>query len=137
MTLAKTKSICCHNKIPLKTAISKLLVAIGIAISPIHARYMDEFLVDLRESYANVSKISLNKISTKIQVAAVKGLKRFLPDKAFNKIQSTVTKRGNVSSKNQTAAMYGMMSVLADSDNLDEMILDLLDKTYSLEEGKM
>jgi len=111
--------------------------SIHLTISPIHAQYMDEFLIDLRESYANVSKISLNKISTKIQVAAVKGLKRFLPDKAFNKIQSTVTKRGNVSSKNQTAAMYGMMNVLADSENLDEMIIDLLDKTYSLEEGKM
>ena len=110
--------------------------SIHLTISPIHAQYMDEFLIDLRESYANVSKISLNKISTKIQVAAVKGLKRFLPDKAFNKIQSTVTKRGNVSSKNQTAAMYGMMNVLADSENLDEMIIDLLDKTYSLEERK-
>jgi len=110
--------------------------SIHLTISPIHAQYMDEFLIDLREAYANVNKISLNKITTKIQVAAVKGLKRFLPDKAFNKIQTTVTKRSTVNTNTKTAALYGMMSVLADSDNLDEMILDLLDKTYTLKETK-
>ncbi len=103
-----------------------------LTISPIHAEIADEFLEDLQAAVDQVKKLSLHKIGTNIQVAAVKGLKKVLPDNAFGKLQQITSGKGIGKSK-RTAAMYGMMGALSGSGELDDLVLDFMDKLNSLD----
>ncbi len=106
--------------------------SIHLTISPIHETVADEFISDLHEAVEKVKKMSFGKVATKVQVAAVKGLKKLLPDKAFNKLKSLAAGGNSVVTSKRTAAMYGMMGALADSDDLDELIIEFMDQLNSL-----
>lgn len=105
---------------------------IHLTISQTHIERVDDFLKDLNTSVEIVKKLSLGKINTAIQTATVKRLVKILPKGLIAKIQKQFS--GNAALKNdRTAAMYGMMGVLSGED-LDEIVLDLLDKLNGLDD---
>ena len=62
----------------------------------------------------------------------MKSAKNILPDGVISKFQQTQSKSSDIHKEN-TSPMYGMMNVLAGSDDLDDIVLDFMDKINSLE----
>lgn len=104
--------------------------SLHLTLTPAHERSIDAFVMDLRKAVQKAKKLSLNKISNRLQVQTVKGLSKVLPEHLFEKFQKFAAKYSDVGGK-RSAAMYGMMGDLQASGNLDEMILEFLDKLMS------
>ena len=62
----------------------------------------------------------------------VKGLKKVLPKGTISKFQKTQSSSDDIHKEN-TAPMYGMMNVLSGTDDLDEIVLDFMDKINTLD----
>ncbi len=101
--------------------------SLHLTLTPAHEKSIDAFIMDLHKAVQKAKKLSLNKLSNKLQVQTVKGLSKVLPDHLFEKFQKFAAKYSDVGGK-RSAAMYGMMGDLQASGNLDEMILEFLDK---------
>jgi len=109
----------------------QLPAGIHLTINQIHSKKVaDAFLKDLRSSIEKVKKFSFSKLSTSIQVSTVKRLVKILPEGVLSKLQSQFTGSSAINS-DRTAAMYGMMGVLQGTGDLDDIVVDLLDKIYS------
>ena len=101
--------------------------SIHLTIGPMHINVTDKFVADLDEAVSSVKKMSLRKISTKVQINAVKGLKKILPENTFKKLQNMVPDLLNTK---RPAALYGMMGDLRQSGELDDVVRDFLDDVY-------
>jgi sphinganine-1-phosphate aldolase len=106
--------------------------SLHLTLTPAHEKSADAFVMDLNKAVQKAKKISLSKLSNKLQVQTVKGLSKVLSEAAFEKFQKFAAKYSEVGGK-RSAAMYGMMGDLQASGNLDEMILEFLDKLMSEE----
>ena len=93
---------------------------------------MDQFINDLKDSIDQVKKFSFSKLGESIQLQVVKGLKKVLPEGTISKLQKSQSSSSDLH-KDKRAPMYGMMNLLAGSDDLDEIVLDFLDKINSSE----
>lgn len=98
-----------------------------LTVSAPHAAVADLFLNNLELSVQKVNRFSWHKISTKVQVGAVKGLQKVLPEKAFNKLQ-TMSSKASTATQKRTAAMYGMMGALTGTGTLHDLVIDFMDK---------
>jgi len=100
-------------------------------INYIHRLVADEFINDLKECVETAKKFSLGSLANSLQTKAVKGLSKILPSGTIAKFQ----KGGSNSpiKKENTAAMYGMMGALSGTDDLEEIVLDFLDKINSVQ----
>ena len=101
--------------------------SLHLTVTPAHEYVVDEFIGDLKIAVKKAKQLSLNKISKAIQIGAVKGMKKVLPESLMGRFQSFASKHSKVGGK-RSAAMYGMMGELQDTGNLDEMVIDFLDK---------
>lgn len=101
--------------------------SLHLSISPNHADYVDEFLADLKACVAKVKSGSVASLGNRAQVAAAKGLRKVLPKKTFDKLQSKIIENANPDDK-RSAALYGMIGDLQGSGELDVLIKDYLDK---------
>lgn len=103
--------------------------SLHFTINYIHRLAADEFINDLKASVEVAKKFSLESIANNLQIKAVKGLSKILPSGTIAKLQ----KGGDAPGKNdKTAAMYGMMGALSGTDDLEEIVLDFLDKINSV-----
>jgi hypothetical protein len=91
---------------------------------------VDEFIADLYQCVEAAKKFSVQDITNSLQINLVKGLSKILPSGTIAKIQ----KKGkpNTDKKENTVAMYGMMGALSGTDDLEEIVLDFLDKINSV-----
>ncbi len=105
---------------------------IHLTVSQVHLEHCDLFIKDLKYAVKRVQRFSLSQVGNKIQVATIKRLAKILPEGMIAKIQSQFSGTANATSS-RTAAMYGMMEVISGED-LDEIVLDLLDKLNSLDD---
>lgn len=105
---------------------------IHLTVSQIHQHTAHQFVIDLQEAVAKAKKLSWTKISNSLQVGLVNQLKKVLPEGSIAKIQAKTAGSGAATSK-RTAAMYGMMGALQGSGELDDIVLDFMDKLTSLE----
>lgn len=104
--------------------------SLHFTVNYIHRLVADDFIKDLYECVDIAKKFNLSSLATSLQVSAVKGLSKILPSGTIAKFQ-----KGNSTDtlKNEnTAAMYGMMGVLSGTDDLEEIVLDFLDKVNSV-----
>lgn len=108
--------------------------SLHFTVSQVHEDIVDEFLADFATAVKKVKKFSFNKISTKAQIAAFKGLKAILPHGMFKKLQESFS--GGGLSHGRSAAMYGMMGTLSGSGDLSDLIKNVLHGMYTLEPGK-
>lgn len=103
--------------------------SLHFTINYIHRLAADEFINDLKASVDVAKKFSLESLANNLQIKAVKGLSKILPSGTIAKLQ----KGGDAPGKNdKTAAMYGMMGALSGTDDLEEIVLDFLDKINSV-----
>ncbi len=104
--------------------------SLHFTINYIHRLVADEFINDLNECIEISKKFKLSSLANSLQVGAVKGLSKILPAGTIAKFQKGSS---DSSLKNDnTAAMYGMMGVLSGTDDLEEIVLDFLDKVNSV-----
>lgn len=103
--------------------------SLHMTISPANAEIVDDFLFDLREAVEKAKKLNWNKISANIQVGAVKGLKKVLPSKTFDRLKS-IAGNAPITNNKRSAALYGMMGELSGNGELDDLVLDMLDGMY-------
>lgn len=101
--------------------------AIHLTVSQIHEPVIEEFITDLKYAVNKASGRKIRNLSSNIQVEAVKRLVKVLPSGILAKIQSQIG--GKAPKKNsRTAPMYGMLGTLKGTKDLDNIVLDLLDK---------
>ena len=109
--------------------------SLHLTVSQIHADVYVDFLRDLEIAVAKVRKLSWNKVSTGVQVAAVKSLQKMLPEGAFKKLQEAFGGSSSHGGGGRSAAMYGMMGALSGTGSLDDMVRNVLDGFYTLEKS--
>ena len=103
--------------------------SIHLTINYIHRNVAEEFIADLRQCVETVKNATFANLSNKVQTSLIKGLSKILPTGTIAKLQ-----KGGSSDSLQNenkAAMYGMMGALSGTDDLEQIVLDFLDKTYS------
>ncbi|MEM1323130.1 MAG: aminotransferase class V-fold PLP-dependent enzyme [Bacteroidota bacterium] len=101
--------------------------SLHLTITPAHVNLVEEFLGDLSAAAAKARKMTLGKLSKSLQLGTVKGLKKILPEQLMERFQVLAAKHSSIGGK-RSAAMYGMMGELQDTNNLDEMIREFLDR---------
>jgi sphinganine-1-phosphate aldolase len=105
--------------------------SLHFTINYIHRLVADEFINDLNECVEISKKFTLDSFATSLQTKAVKGLSKILPSGTIAKLQKGGS--GSAIKKENTAAMYGMMGALSGTDDLEEIVLDFLDKINSVQ----
>lgn len=97
-----------------------------------HHRIADTFLAELAESTQAARKLTLGNMSRKLSFGLTRTAMRLLPDKW---VSAMAKKQGQKDSGDivpkRAAAMYGMMGELPEEGDLDELILDLMDRMTS------
>ena len=106
--------------------------SLHFTVNFIHVDVIDQFIKDLKDAIVEVKRFSLSKLGESIKLQAVKGLKKVLPKGSISKIQKSQSSSNDLH-KDKMSPMYGMMNLLAGSDDLDEIVLDFLDKINSPE----
>ena len=105
-----------------------------LTISQVHAGVVDEFLIDLDDSVKKLKGFNLDKYAAKVQLSAFKSLRRLLPAGVMNRLQAAFSSKSSAVVENKrSAAMYGMMGVLSGTGELKDMVIDMLDRMFSLE----
>jgi sphinganine-1-phosphate aldolase len=96
---------------------------------------VDEFLSALSQAVKKVSGMKIQSISSHFLISMIKGLSKALPETWFRKLSSKATallEQKEDSKPGRNAAMYGITAGLDNRENVHEMVLDVLDKMYSL-----
>lgn len=108
------------------------LETLHLTVSNGHEHTVDAFLEDLKSAVSKARKPSLHKTAAKVQVNAVKNLRKLLPDGMIARINAAFSSGEGLNSK-RTAAMYGMMTALSGTGDLHEIVLDALDSLNRVE----
>lgn len=108
--------------------------SIHLTIMPAHKATAAQFVADLQAAVQQVNKFGWQKLTTNMQVEAVKGLKKIVSDSTFARLQSLMPQGKINEGKNvqRSAAMYGMMGTLSGTGALNDLVTDFLDKLNSL-----
>ncbi len=109
--------------------------ALHMTVSFANTDHEDEFLEALKESVAAVEGQKIQAVSSHVLASLVKALSRFLPEKWFRKLSSRLTAMMNSDDGGggtTGAAAYGMMVAIDNRENVDEIMLDVLDKLYTV-----
>lgn len=109
--------------------------ALHMSVSFDNTGHEDEFLDALRESVAVVEGQKIKTVSSHVLASVVRAISKFLPEKWFRSLSARFTgmmNTGNTGGAATGAAAYGMMVAIDNRDNVDEIMLDVLDKLYSV-----
>lgn len=107
--------------------------AIHLTISQIHHDVIDDFIIDLNMAVKKAKSFSLRKAAGAVQTEVIKRLIKILPEGVISKVQAQFS--GNAEKSERTAPIYGVLGALHGSDDLDEIVRNLLDKINAPEEG--
>lgn len=105
--------------------------AIHLTIQPMHMLNWQDFLSDFRKAEQKVSGFHISSLTTSTKLVAIKALRNILTENAFNRLRETLSGAGQIT-RGRTAATYGMMATFAASGDLDEIVLDFLDKLHTI-----
>jgi sphinganine-1-phosphate aldolase len=109
--------------------------ALHMTISNLNTGHEEEFLSALRDAVAVTEGHKIRSTSSHVLVYLAKALSKFLPEKWFRKLSSKLNSLGNKGEKQNSgtgAAAYGIMAAINNRENVDEIMLDVLDKLYTL-----
>jgi sphinganine-1-phosphate aldolase len=110
--------------------------ALHMTISYQNVGKAEEFLSALGMAVTKVSSHRIRNATSHLLVSFVNELSRVLPEKWFNWLSSSAAGLFNQkegSKPGKTAAMYGMTASLDNRKNVHEMILEVMDKIYSID----
>lgn len=103
-----------------------------LTINYIHKNAADAFLEDLRKAAGKVQKLKVRSFSSSMKLKMLRRLVKVLPKGSIAAMQRLFSGRSAPKMK-RTAPLYGMMGVLAGTRDLNQIMLDLLDKLNRLE----
>ncbi|MBE7440736.1 MAG: aspartate aminotransferase family protein [Spirochaetales bacterium] len=106
--------------------------SLHLTVNYAHTASREAFLADLKAALLRTRKWNWHTLSTKMQIALAKGLAGILPASAFARLSRAQGKLGRDVPR-RSAAMYGMMGALPREGDLDQLVLDFLDKLYTPE----
>ena len=109
--------------------------ALHMTVSFCNTGHEEEFLAALRESVDAVEGHKIRDASSHVLISVVRAMSKLLPVKWFRKLTSRFTGSVDSHEKGATttgAAAYGMMVAIDNRENVDEIMLDVLDKLYSV-----
>lgn len=108
--------------------------ALHMTVTSINTGHEGEFLGALKESIAALEGHKINEVSSNVLISIVKTLSRFLPEKWFRKLSRkfTAMMNGKEGGGSTGAAAYGMTVAIDNRENVDEIMLDVLDRLYSV-----
>jgi sphinganine-1-phosphate aldolase len=109
--------------------------ALHMTISNLNSGHEEEFIAAVKDAIAVTEGHKIKSASSHVVVYLAKALSRFLPEKWFRKLSSRFTSLRNKGDRQNTgtgAAAYGIMASIINRENVDEIMLDVLDKLYSL-----
>ncbi len=101
--------------------------SLHLTISYAHEASREQFLTDLRECTEKVRGSIASRLAD-LQTAAARALSRILPISAIRFLSRFAGSGGK-----RQAAMYGMIGSLPAQGEVDELVLDFLDRLYSPE----
>ncbi len=103
--------------------------SLHLTVNFIHKDYVQDFIHDLKEAVKKAKKFKFSHLTNALLKNATKTAVKILPEKLVSKITENVTK---ITSGNglpqKTAPMYGMIAQLNNQKDIEEMILDILEK---------
>ncbi|MFM2307557.1 MAG: hypothetical protein RLZZ367_2226, partial [Bacteroidota bacterium] len=102
--------------------------SLHFTVNYIHKDVIDEFITDLNTAVAAAREKRMAQMGNKIQNAFVKGLSSVLPDGTLSKLQKN---QSSAIENENKAAMYGMMGALSGTSDLENIVLDFMDKIYT------
>lgn len=111
--------------------------SLHLTVTPAHAQVADQFLKDLEEAVAQVSRFSLTKATNLAKVNLVRAATKLLPAGLMSTLtarSSSVTGLRGAAVPRRSAALYGMMASLPNRGDLEELVLGVLDQLTSVEE---
>jgi glutamate/tyrosine decarboxylase-like PLP-dependent enzyme len=109
--------------------------ALHMTVSFHNTGHEDEFLSALKESVAVVEGHKIKEVSSHVLISIVKAMSKLLPVRWFRKLSSRFTGTVTESEKGAAstgAAAYGMMAAIDNRENVDDIILQVLDKIYTV-----
>ncbi|MCU0459367.1 MAG: aspartate aminotransferase family protein [Bacteroidales bacterium] len=109
--------------------------ALHMTVSYHNTGHEDEFLAALKNAVAAVEGHKIQEVSSHVLISIVRTMSKLLPVKWFRKLTSGFTGSVNNPEKGTAttgAAAYGMMVAIDNRENVDEIMLNVLDKLYSL-----
>lgn len=113
--------------------------SLHVTVNYAHANVADEFIDDLQTSVKVVKKPSLQKTGNAIIVKLANGAAAILPESWITSLTRRVSGLigGNDSGlPERTAAMYGMIGTLPNRGDINQLVLDLLDRmTFAAQEA--
>lgn len=104
-----------------------------MTISYGNVQAIDQFLLDLEASMAEVRKFHIGELGDKVAVGLVKGLSAILPEKQMSKLTQAAAKMGGTGVPKRSAAMYGMMGALPNEGDVKDLVISILEGMNSLE----
>ncbi len=105
--------------------------SIHFTIHPAHAQIKEKFIEDLKNVVAKVKKQTFRNTTRTILLKLAKTATRVLPKNLVSKLTVLSSKIGGKDGPKRKAAMYGMMGELPNRDDLNEMVLEFMDKLFS------
>jgi hypothetical protein len=109
--------------------------ALHMTVSNLNCGHEDEFIAALKEAIAVIEGHKIKAASSHVVVYIAKAFSRLLPDSWFRKLSSRFTSlmnKGEGRNAGTGAAAYGIMASINNRENVDEIMLDVLDKLYSV-----
>lgn len=108
--------------------------ALHMTISYMNAGHETEFLQALREAVALTEGKKITEASSQVLISIVRALSKWLPEQWFRKLSSRFTSMlgGKGGGGATGAAAYGMTVAIDNRSNVDEIMLDVLDRLYSV-----
>jgi glutamate/tyrosine decarboxylase-like PLP-dependent enzyme len=108
--------------------------ALHMTVSNMNAGHETEFLQALREAVAATEGKKISEASSLVLISIVRALSKWLPETWFRKLSSRFTSLMNGKDGGGTtgAAAYGMTVAIDNRSNVDEIMLDVLDRLYSV-----
>jgi glutamate/tyrosine decarboxylase-like PLP-dependent enzyme len=108
--------------------------ALHMTVSNMNAGHEAEFLQALGEAVAATEGKKISEASSHVLISIVRALSKWLPEAWFRKLSSRFTALMNGKSGGGAtgAAAYGMTVAIDNRSNVDEIMLDVLDRLYSV-----
>lgn len=109
--------------------------ALHMTVSFHNTSHEGEFLASLNEAVAAVEGHKIQEVSSHVLISIVRAMSKLLPVKWFRKITSRFAASMNQAETGAAAsgaAAYGMMVAIDNRENVDDIMLNVLDKLYSV-----
>lgn len=108
--------------------------SLHLTITHAHAQSADQFLDDLAQSVARVKRFSIAKTLNALQVRLVQAASKILPEKMMSDLTARVSAATGAGLPQRSAAMYGMMASLPNRGDVNDLVLDVLDRLTRVDE---